>query len=157
MAGAGAVIAMLGLFAQSAFAASPHFISADANLTSSGNLEVQFKEAGLGDSQNVTEVASADATAEYACINNGGKHPQATNKETVSGPVTASGSFSSGKNGQITGSLTLSPPSQGSFSCPAGQNLILASVSYTNVSITDTNNSVSTSINGTFSKTFFSL
>lgn len=157
IAGAGAAIIMFGLLAQSVFAANPHFVSASANLASNGNLIVQFKEAGLGNNQNINEVASADSTAEYACINKGGKHPQATNKETVSGPVTASGNFSSGRNGQINGSLTLTPPGPGSFSCPNGQKLVLASVSYTNVTITDTTNNVSANIAGTFSKTFFTF
>jgi hypothetical protein len=44
-----------------------------------------LKEAGLGDNQLVDYVASADASATYACINGGGKHPQAQNKETVNG------------------------------------------------------------------------
>jgi len=72
----------------------------------------------------------------------------------VSGPVSATGTFSSGKNGTISQSLTLSPPSAGSFSCPAGQRLVLAFVSYTNVAITDTTNKVTESIPGTFSRCF---
>ncbi len=139
-----------------AFASSPHFINASAAFQGSGpNLVVSFKEAGLGDNQLIDYTASADATAVYACINGGGNHPKASNKETVSGPVLASGSFSSGKNGTVSASLTLSPPSQGDFSCPSGQQLVLASVSYTDVAIADTTNGVSESIAGTFSRVFF--
>ena len=133
-----------------AFADSPHFISASAKL-SGINLIVSFKEAGLGTNQLITYVASADATAVYVCVNNGGANPSAKNKTTVSGPVSATGTFSSGKNGNVVASLTLNPPSAGSFSCPSGQDLEVASVSYTNVAITDTTNGVTESIPGTFS------
>ncbi|NUP51146.1 MAG: hypothetical protein HOW97_28120 [Catenulispora sp.] len=131
--------------------------TAASGVTDSGTLNVNFKEAGLGDNQSITYVASADSTAVYACINHGGNHPQAANKETVSGPVSATGTFSSGKNGSITATLTLSPPSAGSFSCPGNQRLVLASVSYTDVSITDTNTPVTENIAGTFSRIFYNV
>ncbi len=152
-----AVLVMLLVFPSLAFADSPHFNSASASLDSSGNLVATFKESGLGNNVTVDITLSADGSAEYACINGGGKHPKATNKETVNGPVSASGAFSSGKNGTVNSSLTVAPPGPGAFSCPSGQSLVLASVSYTNVSLTDTTNNVSAAIPGTFSKTFFSF
>jgi len=142
-------VALVLLSASTAFATSPHFTSAKATLSGT-DLVVSFKEVGLGNNQNISYVASAAATADYACYNNGGNHPQATNKETVSGPVSAAGTFDSGKNGSISASLTISPPGPGAFSCPAGQALRLDSVTYTNVAITDTTNNVSTAIPGTF-------
>jgi hypothetical protein len=152
-----ATIATLA-FAAAAQAASPHFIRASASgPNNAGQLIVSFKEAGLGDNQLITYVASADATATYACFNNGGNHPQATNKETVSGPVSATGTFSSGRNGSISQTLTINPPSAGSFSCPPGQRLVLADVSYTNVAITDTTNGVTEGIPGTFSRVFVAV
>ena len=48
--------------------------------------------------------------------------------------------IASGKNGQVTASLTADPPSAGVFSCPPGQSLELSSVSYTNITLTDTTN-----------------
>jgi hypothetical protein len=143
--------AALALAVPAAHADSPHFTRASASLNSNGTLTVSFKEAGLGTNQLITYVASADGTAVYVCVNKGGGNPSASNKTTVNGPVTASGDFSSGKNGQVTASLTLSPPSAGSFSCPPGQSMQVASVSYSNVAITDTTNGVSESIGGTFS------
>ena len=136
-----AVTAIAGV----AYADSPHFISAsDAIITTDGpagtdlgDLVVSWKEAGLGNNVVIDYTAAANGTAEYACINNGGNHPQASNKETVNGPVSASGAFSSGMNGQITASLTAEEPGPGNFSCPNGQSFVLASVSYTDVSITD--------------------
>ena len=139
----------LSLGAQAAFADSPHFIKASAALSGT-QLKVSFKEAGLGNNQLITYVASADSTVTYVCVNNGGANPSAQNKTTVSGPVSATGTFSSGKNGTISQTLTLSPPGPGSFSCPNGQSLQIAQVSYTNVVITDTTNNVSESIPGTF-------
>jgi hypothetical protein len=137
--------------APSALAVSPHFVNASANL-SGVNLVVSFKEAGLGTNQLISYTASADATATYVCVNKGGANPSASNKTTVSGPVTASGTFSSGKNGNVTASLTLQPPSPPStFSCPKGQTQQTAEVSYTNVAITDTTNGITEPIPGTFS------
>lgn len=139
-----------------ALADSPHFNSTSVSGPSSdGTLTVTFKEAGLGNNQNITYQFHADSTASYACINHGGKHPQAANKETVNGPVNTTGTFSSGKNGSINGTLTLSPPSAGTFTCPGGQHLVLASVSYTNVSLTDVTNNLSANLPGTFSRTFY--
>jgi hypothetical protein len=152
----GGMLSLLLLTVPTTLADSPHFISASASgPSSSGTLTVSFKEAGLGTNLLITYVASADATATYACINGGDKHPKASNKETVSGPVSATGTFSSGKNGSISQSLTLSPPSAGSFTCPSGQTLVLAFVSYTNIAITDTTNSLTESIPGTFSACLF--
>jgi hypothetical protein len=67
----------------------------------------------------------------------------------VAGPVSATDTFNSGKNGQVTASLTVSPPPS-DISCPPGQSLELASVSYTNVTLTDTTNGVSIAV-GDFS------
>jgi hypothetical protein len=133
-----------------AFADAPHFVRASASLNANGTLTVSFKEAGLGDNQLINYTASADATATYVCVNRGGANPSASNKTTVAGPVSASGTFSSGKNGTVSASLTLSPPPS-DISCPSGQSLQLASVSYTNVAITDTTNGVTEPIGGTFS------
>jgi hypothetical protein len=102
-----------------AYADSPHFVRASASLSGS-NLVVSFKEAELGANQLVNYVANADATATYVCVNRGGGNPSASNKTTVSGPVSATGTFSSGKSGQVTASLTLTPPGPGNFSCPPG-------------------------------------
>jgi hypothetical protein len=132
-----------------ALAVSPHFISASANLSGT-NLNVSFKESGLGNNALITYTASADATATYVCVNKGGGNPSASNKTTVSGPVSQTGTFNSGKNGTISQTLTISPPGPGSFSCPSGQSRQIAQVSYTNAAITDTTNGVTESIPGTF-------
>ncbi len=118
---------------------NPHFINASASEPdASGNLTVSFKIAGLGSNVTTTITASASATAEYACRNKGGNFPSDPKKHQVSGPISASGQFTSGKNGQITGSLTLQPPSS-TLECPTGQMRVLVSVTYNNVQVSEPN------------------
>jgi hypothetical protein len=120
--------------------------------STSGALTVSFTEAGLGN-LDVNYTLNATGTATYACLNGGGNHPKAANKETVSSNLSGGATFTP-QNGKVTGSITLDAPSAGSFSCPSGQTLVLANVSYTNVVLTDTSNSVSTTnIRGSFSAT----
>jgi hypothetical protein len=132
-----------------ASAQNAHFVRAAGSLNNDGSLTVTFKEAGLGTNQNIEYVLTADATATYVCVNRGGANPSAQNKTTVAGPVSAAGTFNSGKNGQVTASLTVQPPPS-DISCPPGQSLELASVTYTDVVLTDTTNDVSVSL-GDFS------
>jgi hypothetical protein len=135
--------------ASPAYAQNEHFVRASATLNANGTLTANFKEAGLGTNQLIDYALTADATATYVCVNRGGANPSAQNKTTVAGPVIATGTFNSGKNGQVTASLTVSPPPS-DISCPPGQSLELASVTYSNVVLTDTTNDVSVSL-GSFS------
>ena len=127
-------------FAGSALAQAPKFHAVDSAVNNDGALVVSWDERGLGN-ENVDYTLTADATAVYACINKGGNHPEAANKETINSEVSAEGSFEP-KNGRIQASLTAGPPSAGYFSCPNGQRLVLASVAYTNIVLTDTTNGV---------------
>jgi hypothetical protein len=132
------LLATLVLGASAALASSPHFISeGTASITSSGAYHVaNFKEAGLGTTVSTEAITlSATATATYACINGGGNHPSAANKETLTAPISNTGSFPV-RNGQTTGSISAGPPGPGSFTCPGGQKLVLAFVSYTGVMLT---------------------
>jgi hypothetical protein len=125
------------------WAASPHFIKVTASLGLGGTtVQVCWKEAGLGDNQNISYIASANATATFHCVNGGGNCPNAANKATVNGPVSAAGTFASGKNGSISACLTFSAPSAGSFTCPGGQTLTLSQVSYTGIQVTDDTNGI---------------
>jgi hypothetical protein len=152
----GAVLAVVALFASTASASNPHFLRASARgPDASGQLTVTFKIAGLGDTVDTTVTASADATAVYACRNHGGNFPSDPKKTEVSGPVSASGNFTSGKNGSINGSLTLSPPAT-TLSCPGNQQRVLVSVTYTNVSLFQADAGTEP-IGGSFSRTFFNI
>jgi hypothetical protein len=136
------VVGVIAATAPAAFAQNEHFIRASGTLNNDGSLTVSFKEAGLGTNQLINYTLTADATATYVCVNRGGANPSASNKTAVAGPVSASGTFNSGKNGQVTASLTVEPPFQ-DIGCPPGQTQELASVTYTNVVLTDTTNDVS--------------
>jgi hypothetical protein len=151
-----ALVTTLCLAATAAQAAIPHFIFANASVDNDGDLIVSWKEAGLGDNQLIDYEARADASGFYACINGGGKHPQAANKEAFEGPVIGTGTFASSKNGQITASLEVDPPPS-PLACPNGQRLVLACVTYANISLTDTTNGVSADVQGSVSRTFFPL
>jgi len=127
------------LAATSALADSPHFLFADNSVsTSTGALTTSFKDAGLGTGTTSIQITLTvnNATAVYQCFNNGGNHPKAGNKETVSTSLTTSGAFPV-RNGQVTASLTVGPPGPGSFACPSGQTLFLQSASYSGTSVAD--------------------
>jgi len=151
-----ALVAML-TFAAGALADSPRFKSATATgPDAAGNLLVSFRETGLGNTPNpVNYTASADANALYACQNNGGNFPSDPKKQQTSARVEADATFLS-ENGNVTGSVTLSPPPS-TLNCPGGQHAVLASITYTNVQICDTDHNVCRAISGTFSRTFFNV
>jgi len=151
-----AVVATALAFTTVALADSPHFIKASASLDNSGNLVCSFKEAGLGTTVSTEHVTcSADGHATYACINGGGNHPKAANKEDVNGPVTGGGDFPV-RNGSASGSITVGPPGPGSFSCPGGQKLVLAAVSYSNITLTGSGGETA-SVPGTLSATLVNV
>jgi hypothetical protein len=130
--------ALAGLvFASTAAADSPHFISeGTASINSAGSYVVtNFKEAGLGNTVSTEAITlSATATATYACVNGGGNHPKATNKESVTGQVTNTGSFPV-RNGSTTGTISVGPPPASPFRPPCNppMTVVLTQVSYTNV------------------------
>lgn len=127
-------LATAAIAAPVALAGSPHFVSNTVTATRSGDsLTVSGKEAGLGDEDQVHIVVSA--TAE--CINGGGKHPKAANKESVS----AEGDFPV-QNGKAEFSLTLTASFQPDCSPPM-------TVRFTNVTVTDTTHGISRNL-GTF-------
>ena len=135
---------------------NPHFIKNATSAAISGStLTVTFKEAGLPSGSVETVVIEATVTTVYACVNNGGKNPTASNKRSFTTTETESGQFTADRNGNIVGSLSLTPPSASEvgFSCPPGQTVTLISVRYTDVSITDLTSGATLSLPGTFSYT----
>ena len=147
-----AVFAVMALLTPSVLAAFFH--SATASINNSGALVVTFDERGLGN-ENIDYLLTADSTATYACINRGGKNPEAANKQTVAGDVSGGGSFQV-KNGRVVAAISAGPISAGSFTCPGGQRLVLADVSYTNIVLTDTTNNVDIELDDV-SRTFIVL
>ncbi len=86
--------------------------------------------------------------------NFGEECPEEANKVNVQADVSATGTFTSGKNGPITACLTVDPPDT-TLTCPAGQELVLISVSYTNVSVSAPGVGSCDPTPATFSANFF--
>jgi len=126
-------LAVFALGIQAAFAGSPHFVTASAS-RSDNTLSVSFKEAGLGNEPQVHVVL--DATA--LCINNGGHHPRAVNKEHVS----AADDFPV-QNGKAEGTLSVTATFQPECSPPM-------TVAFTDVTLTDETSGITANIPGTF-------
>ena len=139
----------------SATSGAHFFKDTSASVANSGALSVHIDEAGLGDGVTTNYTLTAQATATYACINGGGNHPKAANKETFNREVSGGASFQA-KNGRVQADMSVGPISAGSFKCPSGQRLVLAAVSYSNIVLTDTSNSVTDNL-GSVSRTFFSF
>ena len=145
----------LGFMATTVRAQNPHFLSCDVSgVNSNGTLSSDFRIAGLGSNVLITVTVTADASAVYACLNHGQKCPSAANKSTVTGTVTAQGTFTSGKNGSIRASLTVDPP-PATLRCPGGQTLVLVSVSYTNLSVSAPGAGTAAVPPGTFAANFY--
>lgn len=146
-----AALTSLVLAAGPALADSPHFVGASLS-TSGWGLTVTFKEAGLGSGTTVTITLHASYDAVFQCINGGRKNPSASNKTTISGDATASGQFTSGKNGNVNGSLTLGAPSTegNGFSCPKGQTETLTQITWSDVSLVDSTSGASESFPGSW-------
>jgi hypothetical protein len=136
-------VAALAFSAAASATSGAHFFhkASVSSINDDGALVVSWDEAGLGQ-DTVNYTLSADASATYACINGGGNHPQASNKETFNGPLSSPNTGFQPENGRVQGTLSVGPLSSDGFSCPNGQELRLACVSYTNITLTDTTNNV---------------
>ncbi|SRR6266508_2574910 len=156
LAAALAVAISLAVSTSASATSGAHFFKGTgASVNDSGALVVTIDEAGVGQ-QVVDYTLTANATAVWACINGGGNHPKAANKETVSGQVSSAASFSP-INGRVMATMPPTGPlSPGDFACPSGQTLVLASASYTDIVLTDTTNGVTDNL-GTASRTFFNV
>jgi hypothetical protein len=126
----------LSLLAPAARAGQPHFVGQfTAVRNADGSLTISGKEAGLGSEDQVHIVV--DATAE--CINGGGNHPKAVNKEGVTG----AGDFPV-QNGKAYYSVTLYPPA---FQPPCDPPM---TIGYADVTVSDDTNGISQGGKGPF-------
>jgi hypothetical protein len=126
-------LAVFTMTAAPALAGSAHYVSVSA-VRSGDTLTISGKEAGLGNLDQVHIVATATAQ----CVNPGGNHPKAVNKESVS----TEGDFPV-QNGHADFSLDLAAVFSPSCSPPM-------SVVFTDVSVTDTTNDVTATLPGPF-------
>lgn len=142
----------LGLASGPALAANPHFVSLSAT-PSGSDLDVSFKEAGLGGGSQQTIRAAADYSAVFQCVNGGGKNPSAANKSIETGSAAVSGLFRADRNGNVVGSLKLSAPSisTNDLVCPKGQREQLSQITWTSVGVADLSSGASKSLPVSFS------
>ena len=137
--GSTAVLGMVELGATTlpAYAGSPHFVDDSATATNNhnGTVTVSGKEAGLG---NETQI-HVNVTATALCINGGGNHPKAVNKQSVS-----AGADVPVQNGKADYSVLLGPAVFTPSCSPP------MTVGWSNIVITDTTNNISTKVSGTF-------
>ena len=138
------IVTCMAVGAMPASAVAAKFHDTAASINNDGSLTVDFDERGLGNG-DIDYTLTADVDATFACINGGGKNPSAANKRTISSEVSTSGTFEA-KNGRVIASLTTSTPTAGDFSCPPGQRLVLASVAYSNIILTDTTNNTNATV-----------
>jgi hypothetical protein len=116
------VLALSGFMATNARAQNPHFLRCAASgVNADGTLDVSFTIAGLGSNQSIAVTASATADATYGCLNRGQNCPNAANKVNVQSDVSATGTFTSGKNGSIRASLNVDSAAH-HFNVPWGPN-----------------------------------
>ncbi len=99
-----AIVGAVAALSTVALAGSPHQVGTCTATQSGNTLTINCKEAGLGDETQIETLTTATAL----CINNGGKHPRAVNKASVSTTT-----FSPVQNGkadiEITLTATFSP------------------------------------------------
>jgi len=115
-----------------AYGDSPKFHFADASVLDNLDLQVVFKETGLGTTVTSANIAVfTNATVTCHCVNSGGQCPNAANKSTNTAEVSKSGIFPV-SNGQTSGAITVQPPvcAPTKTACPKGQTLQPTQVSY---------------------------
>jgi hypothetical protein len=130
------VIALSSFVAITVFAQNAHFMSCSSSTTSSGSLSVSFRIAGLGGGATDTITAHTTATSTWGCLNGGQQCPNAANKFTSSEDITGQLTVTAGHNGSASGTITLSPTQPANF-CPHGQRMVLISVTYSDVTLTN--------------------
>jgi hypothetical protein len=154
-----ALLALFGVAAPASAASlngsgNPHFIYVTPQLVGN-DLQVNFKEAGVGSGASVTVSTTATFSFTLGCINGGSKHPKAANKEAFSTTESASGTFTANAGGNVVSSLTLTAPSTETILsylvCPPGQTTTLFSAGWSNLSITDSTNHITINVPGTWS------
>ena len=151
-------LCLAAILQATAFAQSPHFIHTAqvSAVGTDGSISISFKEAGLGGGQTINYAMGGSFVAHYGCINHGGNHPSATNKTGESGTIGVITSLTASKNGSISGIVSFTPPDPDSvLSCPGNQVAVLADISYTDLTLTDTTNGISATLNTTVGSAVF--
>lgn len=123
----------------------PKFLRAPSASLGSPRVIVKWTEVGLGSTDGVNYIAHATAAARYQCVNLGSHCPAASNKEDLLTDVSVAGTFAV-DNGKITGTLTIPAP-PATLVCPGNQVVGVVSVDFTNITLTDVTNGVTSPTN----------
>ena len=123
-----------------------HFLYANSALTADGSLVVEFKEAGLGNKDELVPLTlTGTAEATYQWFNKGGNKPQGnpfSSEQTIN--VTE---YFQSRNGHVTGTFTIAAPAppEDFLTHPHADNWVAKfTVSYTDIAVVDLENGVST-------------
>jgi len=130
------MIALTGFMAITVLAQNAHFMSCSSDVNSNGSLAVRFRIAGLGNGASATITATTTATSTWGCLNGGQQCPNAANKFTTSQQISGDLTVTAGHNGSASGTITLAPARPANF-CPNGQRMVLISVTYGDVTLTN--------------------
>ena len=130
------MIALSGFMAITVLAQNAHFMSCSSSVANNGSLSVSFRIAGLGAGASDTITATTIATSTWGCLNHGQQCPNAANKFTSTDQLTGDLTVTAGHNGSASGTITLSPQRPANF-CPNGQQMVLISVTYGDVTLTN--------------------
>jgi len=131
-----AMVALAGFMAITVFAQNAHFMRCSSSVNNNGSLAVSFRIAGLGAGASDTITATTTATSTWGCLNGGKQCPNAANKFTSSDQLSGDLTVTAGHNGSASGTITLSPAKPADF-CPNGQTMVLISVTYSDVTLTN--------------------
>src|SRR6266542_2951178 len=85
-----------------------HFLYATSTVDASGDLVINFKEAGLGNVSEVPISVTGDASATYQWFNHGGNKPQGV-PFSAHETITVTQTFPV-RNGQVTGTIIIAAP-----------------------------------------------
>ena len=148
------VMPFIGLLSvATAFGIVAAFASVNASVARNGDLRVTFRATGIDPTMSsVAFNATADATANWACVNNGGNSPNAANKRTTATESVDGSVQLKSMNGAIAGSITIDAPQANNFECPKGQTETLTKVTYSNVRISSDTLNISKTLSGKFQK-----
>jgi hypothetical protein len=136
-----------GFMATTVRAQSPHFIKGPTSNydSSTGDLCVSFKEAGLGSSPVTYTITANTADFTFQCFTKKGNMPQGDpNGVSISNEMNST--TITPRNGQITGSICLTPEKDGAGCQGGGLVLKLTAANYTDVTFCDSTNGICVSV-----------
>ena len=118
------------------------------------SLTVDFTASGLPSKASVNFRATSEATAVYGCYEGSGKLSRAL---TVREVVAANATLDSDTKGDVEGKVQIPAPDGASVVCPAGQEKVLSSVSFSDIRIVERASTAMATIDGTVMKAVHAL